>query len=75
MNIFHKIWRWFRVPRYRIVEDESLGYQVQAKRLWFPFWIEVALGNTHSDKESAIKYAKQHAKRYQTYHYLGRLDQ
>jgi hypothetical protein len=42
--------------KYRIVTDSYLGYEVQSKRWWFPFWIQTGLGNTHRTIDSARSY-------------------
>lgn len=37
---------------YRIVKDSYLGYEVQYKKWWFPFWIQSPhLGSINSFKE------------------------
>jgi hypothetical protein len=46
--------------RYRIVNDNYLGFEVQSRRWWWPFWIEchgsIYRSNTHSTIESARKF-------------------
>jgi hypothetical protein len=43
--------------RYRIVEDNYLGYEVQSRIWWFPFWLEyrdsIGIANTHPSIEKA----------------------
>jgi len=44
--------------RYRIVTDQYLGYEVQSRRWWFPFWIQCGDGrycysNTHQTVDAA----------------------
>jgi hypothetical protein len=50
--------------RYRIVTDEYLGYEVQYKKWWWPFWVQVGytggLVNTWSTVESAERFARRH---------------
>ena len=52
---------------FRIVSDEYLGYEVQKKRWWFPFWIQIngryPLVNTSSSLEEANKVIKNHTNR------------
>lgn len=50
--------------RYRIVTDSYLGFEVQIKRWWFPFWVQCGgfTGcNTHMSIEAAEAYARRHA--------------
>ena len=46
--------------RYRIVEDNYLGYEVQSRRWWFPFWLEcsssIGIANTHPTIEKAKEF-------------------
>ena len=42
--------------RYRIVQDEFAGYEVQAWRIWWPFWMEIGT-NTHCDIKGAEDFA------------------
>ena len=44
-------------PRYRIVNDDFSGYEVQVKRWWWPWWYCVGF-NTHPSVERARQYAK-----------------
>jgi len=44
--------------RYRIVTDRYLGYEVQSRRWWFPFWIQCRddryyCTNTHHSVDAA----------------------
>jgi hypothetical protein len=41
--------------KYRIVGDRYAGYEVQHKRWWFPFWIQVGI-NTHGMEEKAMAF-------------------
>ena len=43
--------------RYRIVRDNYLGYEVQVKSWWLPFWRQ-GITNTHDSVEKAERYAK-----------------
>lgn len=49
------------MAEYRIVADSYLGFEVQIRRWWWPFWAEVGLCNTHSTLEKAEAYALHHA--------------
>jgi hypothetical protein len=40
------------MKKWRIVRDNYAGYEVQCRRLWFPFWIQVRV-NTHRTLEGA----------------------
>lgn len=51
----------FFKPKYRIVVDDALGYEVQIKRWFFPFWLQVSC-NTHSSIEAAEDFARRHAR-------------
>ncbi len=47
--------------RYRIVKDNHLGYEVQSRRWWFPFWIQCKddryyCTNTHPTIEKAKEF-------------------
>lgn len=46
--------------KYRIVKDSYLGYEVQVKYRWWPFWIMIDGGNTYSSVEHAKAAIKQH---------------
>jgi hypothetical protein len=48
--------------KYRICTDAFLGYEVQVKRWWWPFWYQIGGGNTNSSIEQAERRAKRHAK-------------
>ncbi len=48
-------------PRYRIVRDRYLGYEVQVWRWWLPLWLEVGFCNTHPSEASAVEFAKRRA--------------
>lgn len=43
---------------YRIVTDNYSGYEVQARRWWWPFWVQCNRCNTHPTIEHAEKYAE-----------------
>lgn len=58
-----------RRPEYRIVFDNYLGYEVQYRTWWWPFW-RMPICNTHASIESAERFAEAHAER--TVKYLGR---
>jgi hypothetical protein len=45
-----------KLKRYRIVRDNYCGYEVQAWRIWFPFWLECGIANTHVSIERAKAY-------------------
>jgi hypothetical protein len=42
--------------KYRIVRDQYMGYEVQYKCWWFPFWVEHGFTNTHKTIEEARGY-------------------
>jgi hypothetical protein len=44
---------------YRIVRDGYLGFEVQWKPRWWPFWTR--RGNTHQTVEKAEEWANKHA--------------
>lgn len=44
--------------KWRIVPDNFLGYEVQHKNWYWPFWV-MHKANTHKTKESARVYIKQ----------------
>lgn len=60
---------WLRTE-YRIVEDCYLGYEVQIRRWWWPFWTQPQT-NTHHTIERAERWAKNHARGHVKY--LGRI--
>ena len=51
-----------KVVRYRIVRDNYLGYECQIWRLWFPFWCQMGLTNTHHTIERAIAFIENNGK-------------
>jgi len=56
MKILKLIYSALFKDHYRIVEDTYLGYEVQKKRWWFPFWLEINFANTHTTLEKAKEY-------------------
>jgi hypothetical protein len=42
--------------KYRIVTDNYLGYEVQFKKWWLPFWTQTWLPNTHPSIDEARQY-------------------
>ena len=44
-----------KFKKYRVVRDDYAGFEVQYRKIWFPFWIQACI-NTHSSLEKAIKY-------------------
>jgi hypothetical protein len=44
-------------PRYRIVTDAYLGYEVQVKHWWWPCWTIIGY-NTHPTLERAKAFAE-----------------
>lgn len=44
--------------KYRIVKDDYLGYEVQQKSWWWPFWVQTGGINTHMTLEKAERWAK-----------------
>lgn len=53
------------MKRYRIVTDSYAGFEVQAKRSWFPIWLQCSgrfcCINTHPTVEKAEQFARRHA--------------
>lgn len=47
---------------YRIVRDRWLGYEVQWRYWWMPFWVQASFSNTHSTIEKAEEFARNHAR-------------
>lgn len=58
---------------FRIVRDGFAGYEVQARRWWFPVWIQCGGTNTHKTLEDAEAFAVEFAKIGRCIKYLGRL--
>lgn len=58
---------------YRIVTDKFCGYEVQAKRWWFPFWMQCDFKNTHVSIKDAEQWANEFAKDSNEVKRLGRL--
>jgi hypothetical protein len=52
------------MAEYRIVRDNYAGYEVQARRWWFPFWVQCDFSNTHTTIERAEEWAAAHAQRH-----------
>lgn len=46
----------------RIVADMYLGYEVQIKRWYWPFWRMANFSNTFSSVEKATEFANKHIK-------------
>ena len=49
--------------KYRVVEDNYCGFEVQGKRWWFPFWIQCSdfdgrICNTHLSLDRAKEFIK-----------------
>lgn len=49
------------MAEYRIVRDNYLGYEVQHRTWWWPFWRETGFCNTHATVERAEEFARKHA--------------
>lgn len=49
------------MTEYRIVRDNWLGFEVQSRRWWWPFWSQ-GVTNTHSSIEEAERYANEIAR-------------
>lgn len=47
--------------QYRIVRDGFLGYEVQYKPWFWPFWVQAGITNTHETLEDAEDFARRHA--------------
>ena len=48
---------------YRIVTDKYLGFEVQSRRWWSPFWNQVDGCNTHWSIEIAEEFLRQYLTR------------
>ncbi len=46
--------------KYRVIPDCYLGFEVQCKRWWFPFWLQINGGNTSSSLERAKRLIELH---------------
>jgi hypothetical protein len=46
------------MAQYRIVRDTYNGYEVQVRRWWFPFWVQLGFSNTHTSIERAEAWAE-----------------
>jgi hypothetical protein len=44
-----------KIKKYRIIRDGYSGYEVQVWRIWFPFWIQCGITNTHHTIDEAKK--------------------
>lgn len=44
--------------KYRIVKDHCLGYEVQCKRWWFPFWVQIGDHGYSTNTSPTIDIAK-----------------
>lgn len=49
--------------KWRVVKDAHLGYEVQWRYLWWPFWTEHNFCNTFTSVEDAKAYIKRNADR------------
>ena len=58
---------------YRIVTDQFSGYEVQAKRWWFPFWLQCNYTNTHYSVDDAEQWAMRFAENSCEVKRLGKL--
>jgi hypothetical protein len=56
MNKLSTFWK-----RYRIVRDYCSGFAVEVWRIWWPFWAECDLANSHDSIEKAEEYAVRHS--------------
>ena len=45
--------------KHRIVTDSYLGYEVQIKVWWWPFWVQRDITNTHRTLDKAKKYIEE----------------
>jgi hypothetical protein len=51
-----------KVVRFRIVQDNYLGYECQIWKIWFPFWSQIGFCNTHHTIERAIAFIEKQGK-------------
>lgn len=49
----------FFAPAYRIITDDYAGYEVQIKRWWSPFFIQIGI-NTHSSVTHCQQFIEAH---------------
>ncbi len=56
-------WKW-----YRIVADDGQGYEVQAKRIWWPFWVQCHDGSNYFNTHATLQQAHQFIQRKQSRH-------
>ena len=47
-----------KLIRFRIIKDTYCGYECQIWRLWFPFWVQMNISNTHRTIEEAKEFIK-----------------
>ena len=47
-----------KLKKYRIVRDSYAGYEAQVWRIWFPFWVQLGGGNTHTSADQAEHYIR-----------------
>lgn len=55
----------------RIITDKYCGYEVQCRRWYWPFWIQLGGSNTHSSILDAESYAVRVSKRFVKYVIFG----
>ena len=63
LNAFVMQIKIMKLRKYRIVRDNFCGYECQVWRLWFPFWVQMNLVNTHISLASAINYIEKCGKK------------
>lgn len=58
---------------YRIVRDDFLGFEVQERPSWWPFYYQSRFSNTHRSLEDAEQFARRLAIRKHAVKDLGKL--
>lgn len=61
------------MAEYRIVRDRFLGYEVQVRNWFWPFWRQAGYCNTHVSLERAEEYANRFASNKKLVKKLGML--
>lgn len=51
-----------KFKKYRIVRDNFAGYECQVWRLWWPFWCQMNITNTHRTIEQAKEFIENNGK-------------
>ena len=57
---------------YRIVTASYLGYECQYSLVWWPFWHQINISNTHETIEDAEEYIKKHKEKIKRQKFSGK---